>query len=397
MKKYILYLFLNIRRAINRYFILIVLFILWLYRINFIPADGGGLAKGLQVFTLLGMLLFLYKRKNNNILIHDIKLSNGTIKSLILLYIYGMISTIWALIPTFSFFLAFQNLVIIFLFMYLFQINKSFKEKEKLFVIGTTALMLFEVITYRLVNGTQFFIHFLSAGSTAALLFSYCIAELLNMRIKDKERKMYLKGSIIVSLIILATSTSSGANASAILGLIVALFFSRHSIYAILISFLGILLYFNQNLIENILLFIMPGKTMETIESGTGRETIWNEIFLLATQKPWFGWGFACIERAVSNFGQIVSDAHNNFIGFYGSLGIVGLSIYIFHIINVFLFTLKRKSRIGFSGLFAALCCATLNGYSYGYLSGKTCSITVAYIATIVLVYSYSKCKIYSE
>ena len=394
--KYISYIFKESKRCFSSYYTLIVLFTLWLYRIDFIPADDGGLAKGLQVFTLLGMLLFLYKKKNN-IYSYSIKISNTPIKSLTFLYFYGMISTLWALIPTFSFFLAFQNLVMIFLFIYIFDINKSFKEKEKLFVIGTVLLMLFEVIIERIVNSPQIFIHFLSGGSTAALLFSYCIAELLNMRIKDKERRMYLKGSVIVSLIVLITSTSSGANASAVFGLIVALFFSRHNIYAILISLLSIFLYLNQGLIEDILLFIMPGKTMETIESGTGRESIWNEIYVLAAQKPWFGWGFACIERAVSNFGQIVSDAHNNFIGFYGSLGIVGLSIYVFHCINTFIFIFKRKHIIGFSGLFAAFCCVTLNGYSYGYLSGKTCSITIVYIATIVLAYSYSKCKIYSK
>lgn len=395
MKKYLLYIFYNIKKSIKSYYTLIILFTLWLYRIDFIAADSGGIAKGLQVFTLLGMLLFLYNKKAN-IFIYAIKNSTSSIKYLILLYLYGMISTLWSFIPTFSFFLAFQNIVIILLLIYLFDINKSFKEKEKLFVIGTIALMLFEVIVKRIVDGPQIFIHFLSGGSTAALLFSYCTAELLNMKINDKERIMYLKGSVIVSIIVLITSTSSGANASAVFGLIIALFFSRHSIYAVVISFLGIFLYFNPELIEDFLLFIMPGKTMETIESGTGRETIWNEIFILAAQKPWFGWGFACIERAVSNFGQIVSDAHNNFIGFYGSLGFIGLTIYILHFFNILFFTIKRKFRIGFPGVFAALCCATLNGYSYGYLSGKTCSITIAYIAIVILAFSYSKCKLYS-
>lgn len=394
--KYILFIYKNCKRNFSSYYILIILFAIWLYRIDFIPADDGGLAKGLQVFTLFGMLLYLIL-KNSNIFNYTINKPNTAVKSLLLLFFYGIVSTIWSFIPTFSFFLSFQNIVMIFLLMYLFEINKSFKDKERLFIIGIVVMILFEVIAVRIVNSQGVFIHFLSGSSTAALLFSYCVAELLNMKIIDRERSMYLKGSMVVSLIVLITSTSAGANASAVFGLIIALLFSRHNIYAILISFIAIILYFNQDYIENLLLFIMPGKTIEDIESATGREVIWNEIYMLAAQKPLFGWGFACVERAVTNFSQIVSDSHNNFIGFYGSLGIVGLIIYIYHLVSAFIFTFKRKCRIGFMGVFAAFCCVSMNGYSYGFLSGKTCSITVAYIAIIVLAYSYSKCKIYSE
>lgn len=394
--KYLLYIYKNSKRCFSSYYILIILFAIWLYRIDFISADGGGLARGLQVFTIFGMLFYLFS-KNSNIFRYSIKRSNTAVKSLLLLYFYGIVSTIWSFIPAFSFFLAFQNVVMIFLLMYLFAINESFKDKERFFVIGTVIMILFEVISIRILKTPGVFIHFLTGASTAALLFSYCIAELLNMRIKDKERSTYLKGSMVVSLIVLITSTSAGANASAMLGLIIALFFSRHNIYAIIISLIAIILYLNQDYIENLLLFIMPGKTMEDIESGMGREFIWNEIYRLAEQKPLFGWGFACVERAVSNFGQIVSDAHNNFIGFYGSLGIVGLIIYMYHLVSAFIFTFRRKHRIGYAGVFATLCCVTMNGYSYGFLSGKTCSITVAYIAIIVLAYSYNKCKIYSK
>lgn len=41
-----------------------ILFVLWLYRVDFIPADGGGLAKGLQVITIFGMLGLVMKYRN---------------------------------------------------------------------------------------------------------------------------------------------------------------------------------------------------------------------------------------------------------------------------------------------------------------------------------------------
>lgn len=42
----------------SKYRWLLILFILWLYRVDFISADGGGLAKTLQVVTLFGMFFF---------------------------------------------------------------------------------------------------------------------------------------------------------------------------------------------------------------------------------------------------------------------------------------------------------------------------------------------------
>lgn len=112
---------------------------------------------------------------------------------------------------------------------------------------------------------------------------------------------------------------------------------------------------------------------MEMIESGNGRETIWEALLQNANQQPIFGWGFACIERTVQNVlqGQILSDAHSNYIGMYGSLGIVGLALFISHIIFATFTAFINRVKPGYLGLFTAIATATMNGYSYGFLSGK--------------------------
>ncbi len=136
----------------------------------------------------------------------------------------------------------------------------------------------------------------------------------------------------------------------------------------------------------------MPGKDMETIKIGSGRDTIWENLLSYANQKPWFGWGFACVERVrLRTFDwQDLVDSHSNYVGIYGSLGIVGCVLFGWHLLTTGWYLFKRKVQTGFLGLFAAFTCATVNGYSYGFLSGKTCSITVGYIMIVVLSFYYS-------
>ena len=97
-----------------------------------------------------------------------------------------------------------------------------------------------------------------------------------------------------------------------------------------------------------------------------------------------FGWGFACAERVVSVKGTVLSpDAHNNYIGFYGSLGYAGCVLAALHFVTS-LFSFFKNS---------AMVVALVNGYSYGFLSGKACVITIAYFAIIVAGYHFKRAQ----
>lgn len=156
----------------------------------------------------------------------------------------------------------------------------------------------------------------------------------------------------------------------------------------------ALVLYLNPDWVERLIYFIMPGKTKETIESATGRELIWGYIRELITERPYFGWGFGCVERIASDRSGIAApDAHNNFLGLRGSLGLVGLCLAIVNFISIYLVSFKHKMKPGYVGIISAISCGLLNGYSYGFLAGKACSITVIFLALIVLTYSYSSVK----
>ena len=200
MAFYLNFIFKYLKISLSKpYRFITILFFIWLYRVDFIAADGGGIAKALQVTTIFGLLYIILKKKHN-IINFSFNQTNNSIKSLLLLYSFALLSTLWAFIPTFAFFLSFQNLIIIFSLTWLFSSIEDFKSMEKSFLAFVMMIILFETILYRVLVYPSLFIHYLPSGSSAAMCFSYCISEYLTMKKTDKERGMYLKWCMICLL-----------------------------------------------------------------------------------------------------------------------------------------------------------------------------------------------------
>lgn len=368
----------------------VVFFLILLYRIEFMPDTGVGVGKILQVVMVFGLIVLLLREKQH--LIRFVyKQTNTPVKSLALLYTYALISTLWAFVPTFAFFISLQNILMILLLTWAFAQFSNFYRMEKGLIFFTFTIVAFEFVASR-VGTTSIFSHILPSGSLSAMMLAYCVGEHMHCDQHDTERMRLLKYAAIAYLFFLVVNTSGGANASAVVAIGVAMLLGGKKGYAVLLLFIGLFLFFNQEMIDDIILTLMPGKNMETIKIGNGRDTIWAYLLFYADQKPWLGWGFACIER-VNQLGiiggQSLSDAHSNYIGMYGSLGIVGCSLFGWHLLSTARHLFKHISQPGFLGLFTAFTCATVNGYSYGFLSGKTCSITIAYFMIVILSFYY--------
>lgn len=376
----------------SKYKWMLILYLLWLYRINFIQENGSGVGKIIQVVTLFGMLFYMSRYSEGSVLSIACGRSNMAVKTCLFLYTFGVVSTFWAYLPQFAFFLAFQNIVLLLMFLWLFEQFITFENKEKAFLLVSITTMFLEFIGYRINSEHSLFVHCLPNGSSAALLISYSIGEIFAKNKMTKQRSQMLKSIFLISLFILVTSTSSGANASAVFGVGVACLLSGKIVWAFLAAILMFILYMNPDITERLIFFIMPGKTKETIANATGRDLIWGFIRELIKERPLLGWGFGCVERIASDRSGIAApDAHNNFLGFRGSLGLIGLVIAIIHFVVTYFIILVHKMKPGYVGIISAVSCALLNGYSYGFLSGKACSITVIYLALIVLTYSYSR------
>lgn len=368
---------------------MVIFFSVWLYRVGFMPDTGTGTGKLIQVMTVFGML-YLVLRYQRNVLQIAFHRTNIPTKSLLWLYVFGVVSTLWAFMPTFAFFLSFQNIVLTFIFIWFFGKCSTFMDMEKAFLYFMNLLLIYIFILIR-IDGGGLMTHHLSSASCGALCFSYCIGEYLVAKKTEINRRSLLLNSIILSLIVLITSTSSGANLSAALGFTIALFLSGNFIYTFLLLFFTVFLYLNQDTAEELLYLLMPGKSKATVDSASGRQALWDIIIELAKQKPLTGWGFACIERVATHNGFEAADAHSNYYGMYGSLGLTGLLMLIFHLVSSAFYTFKRRIRPGYTGIFCAICTGILNGYTYGFLSGKASGITVVWIALVVLSFMYLK------
>lgn len=382
----------------SKYKWLAIFFMVLLYRIEFMPDTGGGLAKGIQVGALFFIVCLLFKY-DGNFVRKSFQYSNISVKSILVLYLYAMISTLWALMPQLAFFLSFQNLIMIMLMHWLLTRFSDFKSTEKTFVYFVMLMIILENIGVRLSAQRVLIAHFLPAASSAAILFSYSIGEYFAVKNIDKKRKIFLRNTFVLCVCFLVINTSGGANLSALFGVAVALWIARKYVPALMVTGAAVFIFTHQDLLNEIILTLMPDKNLEQIETGNGRQEIWANLMAAAAEKPFCGWGFACVERTVQSIfeNQVLSDAHNNYIGMYGSLGIIGLVLFCFHYVVQLFSSLKRRLRPGYVGIICATSCAMLNGYSYGFMSGKTCSITIAYFAIVILTLSFSKCKYYDR
>lgn len=86
---------------------MLILFVVWLYRVDFMPDTGGGLAKVIQVVSVLG-LLYQMRKYSRNIMTVTYSHTNTAIKSCLWLYTYALVSTLWAYMPSMAFFLSFR-------------------------------------------------------------------------------------------------------------------------------------------------------------------------------------------------------------------------------------------------------------------------------------------------
>lgn len=372
----------------SKYKWMLIFFLTWLFRVDFIADTGGGGGKILQICCLLCMFFLLVKFHAISLL----KKTNSPIKLCFILYTFGIISVLWAFMPSYAAFMAIQNVILLLTLVWYFSKFKTFYLAEYGFVILMVGCALFETIGLRLTWWHSLIVHHLASGSISAICICYCFGELLKSNDNELQRKKMLRGAIIIALIILVTSTSSGANVSAVFGVVIALILSGNVLWAGLLFVLFLILYLNQDLIQQIIFFIMPGKDLATIETATGRQTMWDAIWILTALRPLVGYGYGCIERVISDYlDWQINDAHNMYLGIYGSLGIIGSIIFYIFLMSCLVVSWIKRNLKGYCGILSAFSCAMLNGYSFGYLSGKACSITIAFFALVCLTYFYSK------
>ena len=375
----------------TKYKWMLLFFIIWVYRVSCMPASAGGVAQGLQIFTTFGLLFLAIRenRKSVSTALFGAKIPNTTMTWYLLL---ALISTLWSYKPMLSFFMSLEKLVFMIALFAVFSKFKTFQNAERTLIYLMVGMLVFNGIATRVMGYQTFIGHDLQQGSCAAMCFSYCCGEYLARKTKSPARYNMLMASMLISLFFLVISTSGGANASAALGFGVALLVCGKFVWGILLLVFGGVLYLSKDLAGDIFSFLMAGKSEDDIKSSTGRTAIWEVVNELGAQKPYFGWGYAAMERYITDTGVMpLTDLHSNYYGSYGSTGIAGLGLLVIHHVSAMFYTFGKRLKPGYVGLLSAICCGTLNGYSYGFLSGKTAIITIVYLAVLMMAFIYSR------
>lgn len=377
----------------SRYKWMLIFFVIWVYRVSCMPADSGGLAQGLQILTTFG-LLYLAVRMNGRCVsgaLFHARVPNTTMTWYLLL---ALVSTLWSYKPMLSFFMSLEKIVFMAVLFAVFSKFKTFHNAERTFVYIMVGMLVFNGVATRVMGYQALVGHDLQQGSCAAMCFSYCCGEYLAKKTQAPERYKMLMAAMIISVFFLAISTSGGANASAALGFGVALLVSGKILWGVLLLVFGGALYVFKDLSGDIFNFLMAGKSQDDIKSSTGRTAIWEVVDELGARKPYFGWGYAAMERYITDTGIMpLTDLHSNYYGSYGSTGYVGLFLLIVHHAFSMLYAFGKRMKPGYVGLLCAISCGTLNGYSYGFLSGKTAIITIVYLAVLMMAYIYSRVR----
>lgn len=375
----------------KQYKILAGLLVLWVIRITLL-LHGNEDAEVtmnhfvlLQIFLMLcmGSLLFAWTNAYRHIF------SNPPTKAYAFLYLLGLCSALWSIMPAMTGFFALQNIILLAVLFCLASQAKDYMSLEKLFLLFNGGYILLRVL--RSLSGLAGY-HELQASGTGGALLCYCLAEYYSTDrryLAESNQKLY-KYTILLSIIALLFGTSSGANVSAACGILTLTLFAKNKAVKFwgLVTIIFVLtIYFFYDFTA-IVQFTFPGKSEKSIMTATGRTYIWDEIMGRVAQRPFLGWGFACIERTLS---IRCIDTHNSMIGILGSLGYIGGTIFAVAILRHIIYMLKRRHLPGFRGLFVATICLLINSNTFGFLGSKATWLTVVFFQILVLSAIYAR------
>lgn len=201
-----------------------------------------------------------------------------------------------------------------------------------------------------------------------------------------------LKYIIILNGIMIIMGTSGASYISTIIGLLFLLATNKKGVSIIGVTLFSLILYYIYDAFsEDIIHLLFPGRSIESIESGTGRSKIWEACFRSWEQSPILGKGFIVGERSLSNFGlgHNALSAHNSFMSVLVNTGLIGIFFFLFFLIKWFwkVYTLGKKNTYA-NALFPAMVAAIVNcnscpalGTDWGYVAScMYCLIAISFI-----------------
>lgn len=206
--------------------------------------------------------------------------------------------------------------------------NKMESLRQGLYYI----IFLSTLITYISVSGALLkygiFVHTNTYSMSAMVGLLLCLGVVRFDIFGFNEVKYY----ILLNTLALIGGTSSASWVSFIIGVIILYSMNENGVGLLRTAAVCVIIYAAYELaLDQISDIIFKGKTKEMVESGHGRDVIWNAAIASWKDSPWLGSGFLVGERSLGNYGlglKVIS-VHNTFLSVLVGTGIAGMVLFV--------------------------------------------------------------------
>lgn len=301
---------------------------------------------------------------------------------LVLYYAFGAVSAIWSVFPTMSAFRALEVLSQALAIFVALTYCRSLEKAQKLVLLMAVAVAVMGIIgRVKLVGAYSSLqdLHTNSYSTCAAIACCYCIGEIFSKPRGQKQPMLW--AFAIMLFMLMAVGTSSASIIATLAGVAVAAVLCRNR--ALLLICLGVgasVAVLASS--ETIYGLLFPGKTVEQIDSLSGRMTLWTDFGERIEKSPILGYGFSMLARTGTTY---TTNTHNFFLSVLGGTGVAGL---IFVFIWLFWLTVEivrsiRHKRIGSVGCAAAMTAGLVNSMGSAFLGETWTSATFVFMCFI--------------
>ncbi len=327
-------------------------------------------------------------------------LFDGPIKYYIFYIFWCFITTLWSSDLFYSMFRAFELLITLFIFGFIF-VDIRNKEYAKKILLYFLVISLSIGIGYHLKSGWFSFQRFhsntypmLSAAGILVGFFIYWDQKYFDYDYKNLKYLSLLL--LFVSVVGIIYGTSSASNVSLIIAIILLSSIKRNNLMAfflVTVALLGVWLLWDLYQTQ-ILDIVFPGKSLESIKTGHGRTGMWQYYIDGFLERPLFGYGFPTGEKEGLKFGWITTNtSHNMLISVAINTGIIGLLLFLIFIFRYswFLITRLRDGYRDFKWITGAWIVFIVNSMSLPALGSHWMWITSSIFCVMVYSVVYYK------
>ena len=277
---------------------------------------------GVLLMMICTVLNYFYAFKESKNLKPAIKAT----QSYFIFYIFALLSCLWALYPDYKALFS-KCLELISSYMLVSVIMWKIKNREKAMLYLLYLCTLSATMGY--VSRVLAFGSILVHTNTHSLIAA--MGAIMAWKMKDVYHISYLAYLAYWNFFMLIMGTSSASYIAFIAGVLVMFSCSKKGVhiekFVLTLLVFAVFYYFFKDLVFE---YVFYGKSQEAVESGTGRQIIWNVVITAWQQHPVLGLGYVVGERHLVDMTGLPAaySTHNGFLSVLLGTGVIGSVIF---------------------------------------------------------------------